>query len=141
MLLEDELQAFSSLQLVLECEDIRLRQLGTKKPRIVRGPGKIYQKADGHLHFEVYVRKGSLHDPGVSIVGEVLPRSTYYSLRATDWRGRRWTASHVYPRVRRWMPGRFNVVTGDLLLLKGVESETRSHDISHSVTGYGSRSG
>ena len=89
MLLAEELEDFRNLKFVLECEDIRLRQLGTKKPHKLRGPGRIYQESDGLLHLEMYVKKPAPEpaDTFAGTVGEVLPRTRYYSLKATDWSG------------------------------------------------------
>jgi hypothetical protein len=96
MLSNDELKAFKELRFVLECQDIRLRQLGSKKPRVFHGPGRIFQEADGQLHFEAYVNKAGLELPQSGALGERLPKSRYYSLRATDWRD-------VFGSVRRYI--------------------------------------
>jgi hypothetical protein len=137
MLRDEELQDFRNLRFVLECQEIRLRQLGTKKPHVLRGPGKIYQKGDGRLHFEAYVRKGTLTAIHADPLGEVLPRTRYYSLNATDWQGREWKCAQVHPSARRvWAAGRFMVVAGELRLLKGVEHEAGPRAVSYSVTGY-----
>ena len=36
MIQNEELQAFRNLRFALECQEIRLRQLGTKKPKVLR---------------------------------------------------------------------------------------------------------
>jgi hypothetical protein len=136
MLLDDELQAFANLQFVLECEEIRLRQLGTNKPRIVRGPGKIFQKSDGKLYFELQVKRGQLHLPRAEALGEILPLATYYSLKTVDSLGREWKCAQAHPEVPKGRPGRSDIVCGEVFLLRGTRRQTPSPGTKHSVIGY-----
>lgn len=50
-----EIEAFQNRTFVMDCPVMQLTQEATDNPKTYRGPGSIFQKPDGSLHFILFV--------------------------------------------------------------------------------------
>jgi hypothetical protein len=98
------IDALKKNALHLDCSDMELTQEGTATPEVIKGPGYIRQEADGKLAFKLFSSQApssnNFTDPFRDLVlGQLVPATKYYSLRASDQYNREWTTQRIHADV------------------------------------------
>jgi hypothetical protein len=123
LFVRDVLQAMRRGQLEIDVAEMELQQDVEDGPRIYRGPGRIFQDADGRIMFRLYVIDGPELDPSdFSHEADLAPGSFleahhYYILRARDYEGQTWSAKRIRPSVFSGSEGDVNV-SGSIQILR-----------------------
>jgi hypothetical protein len=101
----DYLDALANLKFEIDCSLIVLTQEGDNdNPIIYKGPGTIFQTdeksfsvkifCEGKLDIKEVFEKNNRLTPG-----KLIEKTNYYSLKATDYAGKTWTANSIMPNV------------------------------------------
>lgn len=108
----DEVEQFMRRTFEIDCPQMSLRQNVESNPLTYAGPGTIYQTEEGKLLFKLYSTgerdTGLLmrtFGPGALKTGEIIPRTEYFTLKATDMRGEDWRCDVVLPEFSQGVPG------------------------------------
>lgn len=99
-----EVKAFQDNTFEIHCFDMKLDQMQSQGLRF-SGPGRIYQSSDGVLNFTLYAKESIPADVVVNEItrsvktppGTIVPDAEYYTLTATDSKGRTWVATKLSP--------------------------------------------
>ena len=94
---------FSHKEWSIDCPTIVLKQDFSRSPTTYRGPGSISQNTEGQLIVKLYCP--DIIPPFTAMTlhggkpGKIVPKTVYFSLNATDLRGKLWTATNILPRI------------------------------------------
>src|ERR1700693_1778675 len=94
------IDALKNNALHLDCSEMELTQEGTTTPEVLKGPGYIRQEPDGKLVFKLFSSQppssNNFTDPFRDLIlGQLVPATKYYSLRASDQHNREWTTQRI----------------------------------------------
>jgi hypothetical protein len=89
-----------SLNYSIDFIEITLTQIGSPYPIVYSGPGTVMQMSDGRLHLKLYHAfvdgiKELYPNTGKVRPGKIIGDSYYFSLKATDIKGREWTSDKI----------------------------------------------
>ncbi len=89
-------------ELKLECSKVELTREDGGDSFSYRGPGCVWQNAEGQLRFKVYptaveTPASELPAACVGTAGQLVPDDRYFSFASVDVLGRRWTSRRILP--------------------------------------------
>ena len=111
-----ELRDFVRGSLTIDCVEIELVSNGPDSV-VYKGPGSIWQTDDGRLTLKLYCSNqvGCAEIQkivGSYRIGEIVPDSAFFSLRAVDIHGQSWSGTRILPRFSSGEAG--TVMSADL---------------------------
>ena len=117
----------------IDCIDIFLTQKKDKDPIVYRGPGTIYQNEHGILQIKLYtkindINKELSHLSKYYTSGVIIAKDNFYTLKATDMSGNKWTADNIWVSANVFFPAAGLVIKTKIEEIKNIElNKSRSN--------------